>query len=49
VLESGRLLKRKGYISNVACTSVLKRAIRTLWIVLDEDGLDGFQCIATGD
>jgi len=30
------VLKAEGYTSTVAYTSVLKRAIRTLWIVLDE-------------
>jgi 2,3-bisphosphoglycerate-dependent phosphoglycerate mutase len=35
-LEAGRSLKREGYVFDVAYTSVLKRAIRTLWIVLDE-------------
>jgi 2,3-bisphosphoglycerate-dependent phosphoglycerate mutase len=30
------LLKEQGYTFDVAYTSVLKRAIRTLWIVLDE-------------
>jgi 2,3-bisphosphoglycerate-dependent phosphoglycerate mutase len=34
--EAGRLLKGGGYVFDVAYTSVLKRAIRTLWIVLDE-------------
>lgn len=34
--EAGRLLKAKGYVFDIAYTSVLKRAIRTLWIVLDE-------------
>ena len=34
--EAGRLLKREGYDFDLAYTSVLKRAIRTLWIVLDE-------------
>jgi 2,3-bisphosphoglycerate-dependent phosphoglycerate mutase len=33
---AGRLLKREGYSFDVAFTSVLKRAIRTCWIVLDE-------------
>lgn len=32
----GRLLKEEGYTFDVAYTSVLKRAIRTLWIALDE-------------
>jgi 2,3-bisphosphoglycerate-dependent phosphoglycerate mutase len=35
-LESGKTLKKEGYVFDVAFTSVLKRAIRTLWIVLDE-------------
>lgn len=33
--QSGQTLKEQGYIFDVAFTSVLKRAIRTLWIVLD--------------
>src|SRR6187200_2884887 len=35
-LEAGRLLESHGYSFDCAFTSVLKRAIRTLWIVLDE-------------
>ena len=34
--EAGRLLRDGGYVFDVAFTSVLKRAIRTLWIVQDE-------------
>jgi len=34
--EGGQVLKREGYTFDVAYTSVLKRAIRTLWSVLDE-------------
>ncbi len=34
--QSGRILKSEGYIFDCAFTSVLKRAIRTLWIALDE-------------
>ena len=34
--EAGDMLKAGGYTFDVAYTSVLKRAIRTLWIVLDE-------------
>jgi 2,3-bisphosphoglycerate-dependent phosphoglycerate mutase len=34
--RSGRILRDKGFTFDVAYTSVLKRAIRTLWIVLDE-------------
>ena len=33
--RAGELLKGKGYVFDVAFTSVLKRAIRTLWIALD--------------
>ena len=33
--QSGDTLKQEGYIFDVAFTSVLKRAIRTLWITLD--------------
>ena len=36
--EAGRLLKEEGIPFDIAFTSVLKRAIRTLWITLD--GLD---------
>ena len=35
-LEGARALKQAGYTFDVAYTSVLKRAIRTLWTVLDE-------------
>lgn len=34
--EGGQVLKKEGYIFDMAFTSVLKRAIRTLWMVLDE-------------
>jgi 2,3-bisphosphoglycerate-dependent phosphoglycerate mutase len=34
-LKAGHLLKDDGYVFDVAYTSVLKRAIRTLWITLD--------------
>jgi 2,3-bisphosphoglycerate-dependent phosphoglycerate mutase len=34
--EAGLVLKEGGYTFDVAYTSVLKRAIRTLWITLDE-------------
>jgi 2,3-bisphosphoglycerate-dependent phosphoglycerate mutase len=34
--EAGRLLKTEGFVFDVAFTSVLTRAIRTLWLALDE-------------
>jgi 2,3-bisphosphoglycerate-dependent phosphoglycerate mutase len=34
--RAGRLLKSEGYVLDVAFTSLLKRAVRTLWIALDE-------------
>ena len=34
--QAGQLLKQEGFEFDQAYTSVLKRAIRTLWIVLDE-------------
>jgi 2,3-bisphosphoglycerate-dependent phosphoglycerate mutase len=33
--EAGRLLAAEGYVFDLAHTSLLKRAIRTLWIALD--------------
>jgi 2,3-bisphosphoglycerate-dependent phosphoglycerate mutase len=35
-LEAGRALRREGYMFDVAYTSVLKRAIKTLWLALEE-------------
>ncbi|MGB7217892.1 MAG: 2,3-diphosphoglycerate-dependent phosphoglycerate mutase [Vicinamibacterales bacterium] len=37
--EAGRLLREGGYVFDIAYTSVLKRAIRTLWITLDATDL----------
>jgi 2,3-bisphosphoglycerate-dependent phosphoglycerate mutase len=34
--KAGQVLKEQGYTFDIAFTSVLKRAIRTLWITLDE-------------
>jgi len=34
--KAGETLKKEGFIFDLAFTSVLKRAVRTLWIVLDE-------------
>ena len=35
-LEAGRTLKKEGYSFDIAYTSVLKRAIKTLWLALEE-------------
>ena len=37
--QAAKVLKKEGYSFDVAFTSVLKRAIRTLWIVQDEMNL----------
>ncbi len=37
-IDAGNVLKREGYAFDIAYTSVLKRAIRTLWLTLD--GMD---------
>ena len=34
--EAGRILKEQGFVFDIAFTSVLKRAVRTLWLVLDK-------------
>ncbi len=34
--QAGRLLKAEGYTFDIAYTSVLKRAVRTLWLALEE-------------
>src|SRR5688572_17030367 len=33
---AGQLLKQEGFIFDIAYTSLLRRAIKTLWIALDE-------------
>lgn len=38
--EAGKLLREGGYVFDVAYTSVLRRAIQTLWIVLQEMNLE---------
>lgn len=38
--EAGKLLKEEGYIFDVAYTSVLRRAIQTLWVILQEMNLE---------
>ena len=39
VIEAGRLIKKEGIKADVAHTSLLQRAIRTLWHVLEETNL----------
>jgi 2,3-bisphosphoglycerate-dependent phosphoglycerate mutase len=39
-LEAGKLLREGGYVFDVAYTSVLRRAIQTLWTVLQEMNLE---------
>ena len=34
--KAGEVLKKEGFVFDVAYTSVLKRAVRTLWIVMDK-------------
>ncbi|MCW4037465.1 MAG: 2,3-diphosphoglycerate-dependent phosphoglycerate mutase [Candidatus Bathyarchaeota archaeon] len=34
--SAGRILRESGFVFDLAFTSILKKAIRTLWIVLDE-------------
>jgi len=35
-VSAGRVLRQEGYVFDVAYTSVLKRAIKTLWLALEE-------------
>lgn len=35
-IQAGHTLKKEGYVFDLAYTSVLKRAIKTLWLVLEE-------------
>lgn len=39
-MRAGQRLREAGYTFDVAFTSVLRRAIKTLWIVLEEMGLE---------
>ena len=34
--KAGSILRKSGFVFDIAFTSMLKKAIRTLWIVLDE-------------
>jgi 2,3-bisphosphoglycerate-dependent phosphoglycerate mutase len=38
--EAGKLLREDGYVFDVAYTSVLRRAIQTLWIILQDMNLE---------
>ena len=38
--DAGRLLREGGYVFDVAYTSVLRRAIQTLWIILQDMNLE---------
>ncbi|MEW6285847.1 MAG: 2,3-diphosphoglycerate-dependent phosphoglycerate mutase [Chloroflexota bacterium] len=38
--EAGKLLKQEGFVFDAAYTSVLRRAIHTLWIILQEMNLE---------
>ncbi len=38
--EAGRLLKSEGFVFDIAYTSVLRRAIQTLWVILQELNLE---------
>ncbi|GKY94396.1 hypothetical protein MPSEU_000405600 [Mayamaea pseudoterrestris] len=39
VIEAGQLIKKEGLVADVAFTSLLQRAIRTLWHVLEQTNL----------
>ena len=39
VIEAGQLIKKEGIVADVAFTSLLQRAIRTLWHVLEQTNL----------
>ncbi len=38
--SAGQILREQGYTFDIAYTSVLRRAIKTLWIILEEMGLE---------
>ena len=38
--EAGKLLREGGYTFDLAYTSVLRRAVKTLWIVMEEMELE---------
>lgn len=47
-LAGGKLLKEGGFTFDVAYTSVLKRAIKTLWIILEEMDLMYIPIVSAG-
>ena len=47
--SAGETLLKEGYIFDIAFTSMLRRAIRTLWITLDKWISCGYLSIIHGD
>jgi 2,3-bisphosphoglycerate-dependent phosphoglycerate mutase len=45
--EAGRLMKAEGFIFDIAYTSLLERAIKTMWLALGEMGQDNLQVYRT--
>ena len=39
-VSAGQILKKEGYVFDIAYTSVLRRAVQTLWIVMEEMQLE---------
>jgi 2,3-bisphosphoglycerate-dependent phosphoglycerate mutase len=46
-IAAGKLLKKEGYDFNLAYTSLLKRAIKTLWNILDQTDLQWIDVVRT--
>jgi 2,3-bisphosphoglycerate-dependent phosphoglycerate mutase len=46
--QAARLLREEGFTFDIAYTSVLKRAIKTLWIILEEMDLMWIPVVAVG-
>ena len=47
--EAGKVLKENGFDFKIAYTSYLKRAIKTLWLALEEMDMMWLEVIKTGD
>jgi 2,3-bisphosphoglycerate-dependent phosphoglycerate mutase len=45
---AGEMLAKEGFAFDLAFTSVLKRAIKTLWVVLEAGDRSGFPFITPG-